>query len=526
MADPLIMLREFTKTKRTVTLTNDVFHFDSITFPRNVETRWASNKGEGALYTLDAIWFMLQQADLKYTDYLNECRSQNFPRVSLIDKRDLLAYLKGEIDTCPSIQPLPSLSTLPSTSRRPAGGDSNERASKKQKTAEDEVIQQEKRKLKEKLNAPKLKSIDAAAAEAPESDLGPGLSLDKIKQLKMKRLLHKRSTIADDEEEPPVTQVSKYMEADMQVTKDIINRERLLRTRSSILQSNKKHFSSIIDAVTKSLNVDKKKKVEEQKVADQKRKVAQTYDRYGDVQEDRFWKDKLKGNDAIEDFQIDTRGSFAGGIRPDAVHSAPNAAPSNSAPPPSRPKSTPTKDIKVPTPSKTPTKRVDKDAIPIIVVPPSLTTLLNMYNVKEFLLEGEFVPSVEKKNAGVQKESSMIIERKRNGHVVKYQVVENTIKLTPKEWNAVVAVFALGADWQFKGWKWSTPLELFSNVVGFYLRYEDEPVPPAISGWNVKVLAISKHKAKKHLAKTACMEFWNMVDAQIHKKEQFISAYH
>jgi len=153
--------------------------------------------------------------------------------------------------------------------------------------------------------------------------------------------------------------------------------------------------------------------------------------------------------------------------------------------------------------------------------------LLTMYNAKDLLINGEFTPSVEKKNSGAQKESSMIIERRKGNGILRYQVVENVVKLSPKEWNSVVAVFVLGAEWQFKGWKWSTPVELFSHVLGFYLRYDDESIPPAVGSWDVKVLTISKHKAKKHLGKTAALDFWNAVDQHIkHKKEQFISAYH
>lgn len=63
---------------------------------------------------------------------------------------------------------------------------------------------------------------------------------------------HKRSQIKDDEENANQSNIRgtriankdigkpKFIEADAVVTKDIMSRERLLRTRSTILQSSKK----------------------------------------------------------------------------------------------------------------------------------------------------------------------------------------------------------------------------------------------------------------------------------------------
>ncbi len=87
MADPLSLLREFTISKKPVILENDIFKFESATYPRSVVTTFRSKRGEGPPYSLDAVWFMLQHADKKYTEYLAECRKYKFPSVSLIDKK-------------------------------------------------------------------------------------------------------------------------------------------------------------------------------------------------------------------------------------------------------------------------------------------------------------------------------------------------------------------------------------------------------------------------------------------------------
>jgi len=76
----------------------------------------------------------------------------------------------------------------------------------------------------------------------------------------------------------------------------------------------------------------------------------------------------------------------------------------------------------------------------------------------------------------------------------------------------MVAVFALGAEWQFKNWAWPSTVDIFSHVSGFYLRYDEEAVPQSIKNWDVKILAVSKNSAKKHFAQTASLEFWNSID--------------
>jgi hypothetical protein len=87
MADPLTLLREYTIHKKPVVLENDTFHFDSVSYPRNYVTAYRSKRADVPPYTLDSIWFLLQHAEKKYTEYLAECRKYKFPTVSLIDKR-------------------------------------------------------------------------------------------------------------------------------------------------------------------------------------------------------------------------------------------------------------------------------------------------------------------------------------------------------------------------------------------------------------------------------------------------------
>jgi hypothetical protein len=116
MADALQLLREFTISKRPVVLEGDVLVFGDVRLPRSTETSFRSLKGAGAHYTLEACWFMLQHEDTKFPEYLVECSKHRFPKVSLVDKKELVSYLTGKIDSSPYISLIsPALITTTTT---------------------------------------------------------------------------------------------------------------------------------------------------------------------------------------------------------------------------------------------------------------------------------------------------------------------------------------------------------------------------------------------------------------------------
>ena len=60
-----------------------------------------------------------------------------------------------------------------------------------------------------------------------------------------------------------------------------------------------------------------------------------------------------------------------------------------------------------------------------------------------------------------------------------------------RDWDRVVAVFCNGQQWQFKGWKWEEPVEIFNNVKGFYLKYSDAAMDKTVQEWNVSTLEVN-----------------------------------
>jgi parafibromin len=68
------------------------------------------------------------------------------------------------------------------------------------------------------------------------------------------------------------------------------------------------------------------------------------------------------------------------------------------------------------------------------------------------------------RDQGMKKPERVTVERRKaNGQVVPYHVVDSAANFRQNDWDRVVCVFVAGQQWQFKGWKWEKPLELFSN---------------------------------------------------------------
>jgi parafibromin len=79
------------------------------------------------------------------------------------------------------------------------------------------------------------------------------MSIEKIAEIKAKRLSKKRTTIKGHDDIEMGSEVRAMLDYDLDVTKDIVSRERQWRTRTSILQSNGKQFAKSIFAILQSV---------------------------------------------------------------------------------------------------------------------------------------------------------------------------------------------------------------------------------------------------------------------------------
>lgn len=75
----------------------------SVHLNRSEPTNFHSMRGRGDPYLLEAIFFQFKFRDMPYNDYVQACRRERVAHVTPLDKKDLIAYLTGEISTCASI---------------------------------------------------------------------------------------------------------------------------------------------------------------------------------------------------------------------------------------------------------------------------------------------------------------------------------------------------------------------------------------------------------------------------------------
>ncbi len=142
--------------------------------------------------------------------------------------------------------------------------------------------------------------------------------------------------------------------------------------------------------------------------------------------------------------------------------------------------------------SKKPGRRPD----PIILLSPSASSLLRMSNIKSFLDGGLYIPP----DSAMAGSSANILHISRHlnsidpSRPLRFILVDTPEQFKPDYWNRVVAVFTTGQTWQFKSYKWPQAPELFRHVLGIYVGWKGDDVPPAVRGWGRGVLAMSVEK--------------------------------
>eukprot|EP01104_Vermistella_antarctica_P013207 TRINITY_DN3965_c1_g1_i1.p1 TRINITY_DN3965_c1_g1~~TRINITY_DN3965_c1_g1_i1.p1 ORF type:complete len:568 (+),score=139.25 TRINITY_DN3965_c1_g1_i1:539-2242(+) len=558
--DPLSLLRERVMSHQPIEVdpNTEEFILGSYRFHKTTETNFRSKKGQGPPYTIEAVWFFLENSERVFREYLAECMRQHRPLVSLVDKKELLDYITGKTTTCknlstatdsllPSADPpstipasLPSSAPIPSTSST-ASADDNDRPSKRQKSEHlsagassaldgasaaprdlllDDALLESKSTFAARLDKAAVTSkptLGVPSAAVP-AGIGALLSADKIKELQMKRLAQKRGKVKENEIGSSSLMDLSFVEADAAVTRDIVKREKLVTDRTRCLQG-KKTFRFIVDTTQAVLRrEEREQKAILQQQHDKVAKVNTRYDRYNQV----------GSNPEVQKsggFKIDTRGSTFTDGRPSSGTSAGASGTSGASSSGRRQSSS-----RHPLGTQAPTRAGDNAPVapprPIIVVPSALTSVLTLYNVKDFLENRSYVPTMEKKKSGVRKTSSVEFSKTLtlpsgvggddSIQDIKFQVVDNASKLQ-RDWHRVSVVVVQGAEWQFKGWKWPQPVDLFAHVLGIYLCYEGDIVPESVKAWNVKVVTISREK--RYLDDQVCMQLWKLIEADLRRKQ-------
>lgn len=127
--------------------------------------------------------------------------------------------------------------------------------------------------------------------------------------------------------------------------------------------------------------------------------------------------------------------------------------------------------------------------MPIIIVPSALTSNITLLNAKTFLENGVFTPFDPHKT---QKPKLETVNRFNSAFgSLHYKIIDDPTKLLSEEWDRVVAAFVTGQQWQFRGWKYSSPVDLFQHVLGVHLMFDDRAPDPTVQSWNCKILKVS-----------------------------------
>ncbi|KAG7377448.1 accessory factor associated with RNA polymerase II [Phytophthora pseudosyringae] len=378
--------------------------------PKHAPTAYHSKKLDKS-YDLLAVYTCFKHAALSFSEYVLKCREDKAAMVSTVDKKELVAFLKGDIESSPQILDAGGKPTAASDASKK--DEKDRKAARKSREAEDEARAAKKRKLL---------AQDGGAHRHQHSRDGAHKNGESHKT--------PEETRGDDQ------------------VKRITDKEYVNKTRTTVLDAHKTKFDNVLKTL-ELVNAETKEKIE--KASKASTLLSTTTVRKEQLPLHRLVKEKILGT-------------------------------------------------------------------PIIVVPAGFSDLFTMLNARDFLEDGVYVSNMQKKKEGNRKQQSMMITHEEDGHVYTFKVVDTVNRFREKDWRSVVGVIVSGQSWQFKGWKWKFPLEVFKKVCGVHIYNQGAQLTPDIKQWDVKVLMI--HPDKRHLDKVAAKEFWRYLFAFIKHKLQ------
>uniref|UniRef100_A0A3B4U3X0 Parafibromin n=1 Tax=Seriola dumerili TaxID=41447 RepID=A0A3B4U3X0_SERDU len=494
MADVLSVLRQYNIQKKEIVAKGDEVIFGEFSWPKNVKTNyiiWGTGK-EGQpkeYYTLDSILFLLNNVHLPHPSYVRRAATENIPVVRRPDRKGLLSYLNGESSTSTSID---RSAPIEIGLQRPT------------------QVRLDKERLAARLEGHKEGIVQTDQIRS----LSEAMSVEKIAAIKAKIMAKKRSTIKTDLDDDITLKQRSFVDAEVDVTRDIVSRERVWRTRTTILQSTGKNFSKNIFAILQSVKAREEGRAPEQRPAQNttqvdpslrnKQPVPAAYNRYD--------QERFKGKEETEGFKIDTMGTYHGMTLKSVTEGASAR--------------------KAQTPALQPVPRPGSRT-PIVIIPAATTSLITMLNAKDLLQDLKFVTSEEKKKGGIQRDNEVLLQRRKDqiqpggttlSVTVPYRIIDQPLKLAPQDWDRVVAVFVQGPAWQFKGWPWllpdGSPVDIFAKIRAFHLKYDEAKTDPNVQKWDVTVLELSRHR--RHLDRPVFLRFWETLDRYMVKHKSHL----
>jgi len=391
--DPLSLLREHHMGNKPVLLQGEQMVFGNMRIPRDTQTAYRSQAGgsqatQGAFYTIDQLWFFLQNSKLSHAQYLMACNKNKFKGVSLPDKRDLLAYLSGQTDHSAAIDL--TIAPLLADMMANAGDQPPQKRHRTSEGARDalseqqthELLTEARRLVGAALDGPALVPVPSADGEAEAG--ASAADADAAAGVRPRVKPRKRSAPM-----PSGAALEALSKADLLEVDQITEQELRTASRSSLLLApSKKVFATRLTQLVDALR-------------------------------ERTAKPP-PGSRALPPPGQPPRGAPPSDGKGGAKWGKAGLA---SQPPPL-----------------------------IIVVPASTSCKINMWNAADFLVRGVFVPTAEKRKDPANKKDVHVkhTHKLSTGLSLRFEIIDNVATLQESDWRRVVAVVAQGEQWQFK----------------------------------------------------------------------------
>lgn len=460
----------------------------------------SAGREKGRPYTVREVHAALLHADAPLGEYVAYSEKNDIRRLLAGDQKRLVQFLRGaiEAEAC-DVLDKQLVSTATSLSHTVSGGGGSGSGSAAAAAAV------------ESSGA----AVSGAAAPAP----APAASAE-------------RERLADGE-------ATAGASADTDALLDAaVAKERLQRTRNTVLEARRVGFQSVLGTLERVLKRDKEAKRMRVSSGGGGGAAAAAVDADDIARGDRYKADTRRayreaGMDEVERLQIDPSAGFSAA----AAGSAGNGVAAENEPR-ARGASTNANDDDGNGGGGEGHRRQQRhhggasDGPPIIIVPAGLQPLVTLLNAAQLLERGEFHSPAELRAQGAKKPSGRVTVT-RNGR--RYVVTDQPHRLRGRarsassqqpsttaggaedEWSRVVAVVCQGAPWQFKGWPFDSPTQIFVAARGFCFHYEDEKVPPAVKQWSVKCMPLSR--SRRHMDQSVVLEFWSAVEAHLQQKQ-------
>ncbi|CAD8159300.1 unnamed protein product [Paramecium octaurelia] len=147
---------------------------------------------------------------------------------------------------------------------------------------------------------------------------------------------------------------------------------------------------------------------------------------------------------------------------------------------------------------------------PIIIVP-QLAELGNvcLRNVQQFLEQGQYLDPNGLKFTNESRSVQIKVKLRLTDIEQQFIVLDNPN--TINNWKRVVAVFLRGSSYELKQFPDQNPNQLFKNIRGYHIKFEEDKIKDMIKQWNVKVLDL--HRSKRYQDIDVVNAFWEDLEA-------------